>query len=196
MLGPRFRGPGDPGMQSFGNPVRQDRREARGSPLSMMRAATAGMVVFAFWLVVSASLAPADLLLGAALSALLGWWSTAFLWARDSPGLSPRQLIALLRYLAAFVVTVFRAALHVARVVLAPALPIQPRMVVCHTRLQQRAARIAFALSVSLTPGTLTVDIDGAAFLVHCLDEESARRLLDGELERQVARVFEQGVAS
>lgn len=156
-----------------------------------MRAAAAGTVVFAFWLVVSASLAPVDLLLGAMLSALLGWWSIAFLWSRDAPGLSPRQLLALLRYLAAFAVTVFRAALHVARVVLDPALPIEPRLVVCHTRLQQRASRIAFALSVTLTPGTLTVDIDGAAFLVHCLDDESSRRLLGGELERRVARVFE-----
>jgi len=149
------------------------------------------MVVFVFWLVVSASLAPADLLLGGALSLLLGWWSTAFLWARDSPGLSPRQFLALLLYLVAFAGTVFRAALHVARVVLDPALPIEPRLVVCHTRLRQRAARIAFALSVTLTPGTLTVDIDGDALLVHCLDEEASRRLRDGELERRVARVFE-----
>lgn len=178
-------------MQAFGNPLRQDRHGAQASPLSVMRVTAASAVVLAFWLVISASLAPADLLLGATLSVLLGWWSTRFLWARDAPRLSPRQWIALLRYLAAFAVTVFRAALHVARVVLDPALPIEPRLVVCNTRLQQRASRVAFALSVTLTPGTLTVDVDGAAFLVHCLDDESARWLLAGELERQVARVFE-----
>ena len=34
--------------------------------------------------------------------------------------------------------------------------------------------------------------MDGGTFLVHCLDEASATRILSGELERRVARVFEQ----
>jgi len=147
--------------------------------------------VFAFWLLVVPSLAPADLAMGAALALLLGWWSARFLWAGDAPGLSPRQLLALARYLLAFSMQVFLAALHVARVVIDPRLPIDPRLVVCRTRLRRELSRIAFAHSVSLTPGTLTVDMNGGEFLVHCLDEESAAQLLSGELEARVAQVFE-----
>lgn len=170
-------------------------RSKRGGPQlgsgRAPRVAAASLVVFAFWLAVSASLAIEDLLVGAVLSALLGWWSARFLWRGRAPWLAPRQLFALLRYLASFGADVLQSASHVARVVLDPRLPIRPRLVICETRLRSEAARVAFAQSLTLTPGTLTVDMDGGTFLVHCLDETSAAQLLDGSLEARIARVFE-----
>lgn len=157
------------------------------------RTVAAGLIVFAFWLAVSASLALEDLLVGAVLSGLLGWWSARFLWSGAAPWLAPRQVLALLRYLGVFGVEVLRSAAHVARVVLDPRLPIRPRLVVCETRLRSEAARVAFAQSLTLTPGTLTIDMNGGTFLVHCLDEASAAQLLDGTLEARIARVFEPG---
>lgn len=157
----------------------------------MPLALAAGATIFVFWLVISASLSPGDLLLGAVLSAVLGVWSVQFLWAGAAPRISLHQLFALLRYLPGFSLKVFRSAVHVARVVLDPRLPISPRLITCHTGLRREISRIAFAQSVSLTPGTLTVDMDGGTFLVHCLDEQSATRILSGELERQIARVFD-----
>lgn len=178
-------------MKSTGIPVRQGRSGPQAPRSSTSCVWPASVAVFAFWLVISASLAPADLALGAVLSLLLGWWSARFLWAGRAPRMSLRQLLALLPYLAGLGGQVFRSALHVARVVLDPRLPISPRLIVCRTALRRQVSRVAFAHSVSLTPGTLTVDIDGGTFLVHCLDDASARRLLGGELERRVARVFE-----
>jgi multicomponent Na+:H+ antiporter subunit E len=150
-----------------------------------------GVAVFVFWLILTASLAPADLALGAALSLLLGWWSARFLWAGQAPAVTPAQLLALLGYLLRLGGQVFLAALHVARVVLDPRLPISPRLVVCKTRLKLPVSRVAFANSVTLTPGTLTVDMDDGTFLVHCLDGETAEALLDGSLERRIAQIFE-----
>jgi multicomponent Na+:H+ antiporter subunit E len=160
-------------------------------PRSAPRVLAAGAVVFAFWLVISASLAPVDLVLGLVLSLLLGGWSVRFLWAGDAPRLSPREAAALLRRTPGFGLQIFLSALHVARVVLDPRLPIQPRLVTCRTGLQREISRVAFAQAVTLTPGTLTVDMQGGDFLLHCLDEASAERILDGSLERQVAGIFE-----
>lgn len=178
-------------MTATGTPAGQRSHGARRSRVHGAHTLAAGAAIFAFWLVISASLAPADLLLGAALSAALGFWSVQFLWAGEAPRVSPRQLFALLRYLLGFSAQVFRSAVHVARVVVDPRLPIRPRLITCRTGLRREISRVAFAHSVSLTPGTLTVDMDGGTFLVHCLDEPSAARILSGELERQVARVFE-----
>lgn len=155
------------------------------------RVLTACIAVFLFWLVISASLAPLDLALGLVLSVALGYWSARFLWGGHVPGLSARQHVALARFLAGFSLDVLRAAAHVARIVLDPRLPIHPRLVVCRTGLRTPLARFAFAQAITLTPGTLTVDMDGGAFLVHCLDEASSAKLVDGELERQIAAVFE-----
>jgi multicomponent Na+:H+ antiporter subunit E len=52
---------------------------------------------------------------------------------------------------------------------------------------------MVFAQSVTLMPGTVTIDVQGDTFLIHCLDEHSARRILNGELERRIARVFASG---
>jgi multicomponent Na+:H+ antiporter subunit E len=155
-----------------------------------------GAAVFAFWLILSASRAPADLALGAALSLVLGWWSARFLWAGEAPRVTPAQLSALSVYLLRLGVQVFLAALHVARIVMDPRLPISPRLVVCKTRLKLPVSRVAFANSVTLTPGTLTVDMADGTFLVHCLDGESAEALLNGSLERRIAQIFEREDAS
>ena len=164
-------------------------RPSRG----MSRMLATGAVVFLFWLVISASLAPSDLALGLALSLLLGAWSVRFLWAGEAPRVSLREAALMLRGSPGFALQVMLAALHVARLVLDPRLPIDPRLVTCRTGLRRDISRIAFAQAVTLTPGTLTVDMRGGDFLLHCLDEASARRVLDGSLERQVARVFEPG---
>lgn len=178
-------------MLSTRHPVRAQgpgpARPPRGTP----RVLAAGGVVFAFWLVISASLAPADLLLGVALSLLLGWWSVRFLWAGEAPRVSLREAALMLRGSPGFGLEVFLAALHVARLVLDPRLPISPRLVVCRTALRRDISRIAFAQAVTLTPGTLTVDMRDGDFLLHCLDEAAAQRVLDGSLERQVAGIFE-----
>lgn len=178
-------------MKSTGNPVRQGRSGPQTPRPSASRLWPASIAVFAFWLVISASLAPASLALGAALSLLLGWWSARYLWAGRAPRISLCQLLALLPFLAGLGGQVFFSALHVARVVLDPRLPISPQLIVCRTGLRQQVSQVAFAHSVSLTPGTLTVDVDGGTFLVHCLDDASATRLLGGKLERRVAHLFE-----
>jgi multicomponent Na+:H+ antiporter subunit E len=178
-------------MEASGTPAGQGPRRRHGAGPRTPRLLAASAAVFLFWLVISASLAPADLALGLALSVLLGWWSARYLWAGNAPRITAHQLLALLPYLLRFSIQVFLAALHVARVVVDPRLPIRPRLIVCRTALRQEISRVAFAHSVTLTPGTLTVDMDGSDFLVHCLDEESAASILSGAMERQVARVFE-----
>jgi multicomponent Na+:H+ antiporter subunit E len=157
------------------------------------RTFAASATVFAFWLVVSASLAPGDLLVGAAVSLLLGWWSARFLWAGQAPQVPARQLLEMLRFLCGLSVDIVQAAFHVARVVADPRLPIAPVMVVCRTGLKREVSRVAFAHSVTLTPGTLTVDMEEGTFLVHCLSEQFAARIRSGELQRRIARVFECG---
>ncbi|NGX15112.1 Na+/H+ antiporter subunit E [Wenzhouxiangella sp. XN24] len=178
-------------MQASGTHVRQGARGPWGTGSLVSRVLGASTVIFAFWLVISASLSPADLLLGAALSLLLGAWSARFLWAGQVPRITARQWLALLRTLPVFSAAVFMSALHVVRIVADPRLPISPRLVICRSRLRRPVSRVAFANAVTLTPGTLTVDVEDGVFLVHCLDEACAQRLQDGALEKRIARIFE-----
>ncbi|HBC56125.1 MAG TPA: cation transporter [Gammaproteobacteria bacterium] len=49
--------------------------------------------------------------------------------------------------------------------------------------------KVIYANSITLTPGTVTVDIDGETFLVHALTEETLHQLLQGEMDRRVTQL-------
>jgi len=54
------------------------------------------------------------------------------------------------------------------------------------TSLRSDLARVLYANSITLTPGTVAVDIDGEDILVHALNAESLDDLRGGEMEKQV----------
>ena len=60
-----------------------------------------------------------------------------------------------------------------AGVVLSPNLPINPGIVKVRTRLKSRMGRLLLANSISLTPGTLTVELDGEWLYIHWVTMES-----------------------
>lgn len=82
--------------------------------------------------------------------------------------------------------------LRVARSVLDPALPIAPTLIRIPPRVAGDRPLALLGMGVTLTPGTLTVDVQDDEMLVHALDEHSVDALRDGAMTRRVARVFGQ----
>jgi multicomponent Na+:H+ antiporter subunit E len=156
-----------------------------------MRTVQAATGLFLFWLILTASLHPVDLALGLLLSVALGLWASRFLWSAEAPLLTPRQVGFLVLYLFTLVQAIVASAIQVAWIVLDPRLPMDPVTVTHRTGLTREVSRAALANSLTLTPGTLSVELEGDLLHVHCLEARFAEPLLNGELERQVARVFE-----
>ena len=77
----------------------------------------------------------------------------------------------------------------VARIILDPGLPIRPRLV--RVRASQRTAtgQVLYANSITLTPGTISLDLRDDTILVHALTAEAAAGLEDGEMDRRVCRL-------
>ena len=84
------------------------------------------------------------------------------------------------------------ANIHVLKLALLPSGPqeIRPRIVRFRTNLNTPFARFVFAQSITLTPGTVTVDIEGDEFVIHAISREAAEGLA-GEMEQRVAHVYE-----
>jgi len=82
------------------------------------------------------------------------------------------------------------AAIQVARVVLHPGMPIDPSFVEFHAELPNAGSQTVLANSITLTPGTLTVDIIEGVFLVHSLSDASSARLVGGTMPKRVAGLF------
>ena len=62
----------------------------------------------------------------------------------------------------------------IARIVLAPSLPLNPGIVKVKTRLQSKMGRLMLANSITLTPGTLTVEMQGEWLYIHWVTVDSA----------------------
>ncbi|MCL6499408.1 MAG: Na+/H+ antiporter subunit E [Firmicutes bacterium] len=107
-----------------------------------------------------------------------------------------RRLAAALRLVAVGVWEISRANLRLAALVLNPMRANRPRFIRVPIRLRGDAAITALANLITLTPGTLTVDVapDRSSLLVHVFDlEEEAATVaeIQNRLERAVAEVFE-----
>ena len=80
-----------------------------------------------------------------------------------------------------------RANLHVARVILQPSLPIEPRLLRLRTSQHSDLGNAIYANSITLTPGTVTLDVRERGILVHALTRQSAEGLESGEMDRRVS---------
>lgn len=82
---------------------------------------------------------------------------------------SPRALWATLGYVAFFLNELVKSNLKLAAIVLSPALPLKPGIVKVRTRLKSPMGRLMLANSITLTPGTLSVDLRDEWLYVHCV---------------------------
>jgi multicomponent Na+:H+ antiporter subunit E len=99
--------------------------------------------------------------------------------------------LAFLLYLPWLAVQVVKSNLRVARGVLSPRLDIAPTFISRRPDVVGERALTTLGASVTLTPGTLTVDVSEHEIFVHALDIRSARDVEEGVIARRVASVFE-----
>ena len=135
-------------------------------------------IVFAtlllFWLMLQGSLERDALIVGALVS-----FAIALLY-RD--GLSfftefratPQAFIAGFRYYGYFFKELVISNFKLAAIVLSPSLPINPGIVKVRTKLKSRMGRLMLANSITLTPGTLTVELKDEWIYVHLVSVDSA----------------------
>lgn len=100
--------------------------------------------------------------------------------------------VHLVRYLIRFFSALVIANLDVARRVLAPSLPIRPAVVEVRTELKSALGRMLLANSITLTPGTLVIDVRGDRLFVHWIDCPPGTDL--EQATRVIAAGFEQSI--
>ena len=87
---------------------------------------------------------------------------------------------------------IVKSSVDVARIVLHPRLPISPRVVDIKPTAKRPVFQVILANSITLTPGTLSLDVYGGVIKVHALTEQGAADLIAGEMDRRVAGLREE----
>ena len=150
-------------------------------------------VLFALWLLVSESAEPVHLLVG--LLAALGVAVLNF-GARPASGAPVRWVYALL-YFPWLCGKIIASGLRVAYLVIHPRLPIRPVIFRHETSLDDGRAILLLGNSITLTPGTVTVEASRDGLIVHAIDGQKGAAASVKKLENRVAGVFsEQGGGS
>jgi len=146
------------------------------------------VTLYGFWLLLSGHYTPLLLGLGA-LSCVLVAYLAHRMDVVDDEGLPFQIGFRFFAYLPWLMWEVFRSNVAVARLVLDPRLPINPKL--GHYRLPFRTdlGRVIFGNSVTLTPGTVTTAIDGDEIEVHVLSGVDIDTSEDDAMTRRVAWV-------
>lgn len=151
------------------------------------------LVTLLLWLLLAGSLQRDELIVGAAVAALVTLIAGPKLYIMTGVRLTPMALLSLVLYLVTFFAALVRANLDVARRVLSPSLPIRPAVVEVQTKLESSLGRLLLANSITLTPGTLSVDMQGERILVHWIDcppgtdLDAATRAIAASFERSIS---------
>ncbi len=148
------------------------------------------LALYAFWWLMSGMATPFLLAsgLGASLAVTLLAARMGLLQA-DDPGL--RRFIGSIGYLGWLLLEIVKSSWQVTRLILHPALPITPTLVRVRPSQTTVAGLVIHANSITLTPGTYTIEASANEFIVHGLTVDGADGDVDSETDRRV-RALEQ----
>lgn len=148
------------------------------------------LVFFLFFMLLQGQVTVETALTGLVLSTLVWLFCRRFLDYSPSRDMAiARRLPRTLGYIFYLVREIFRAALSTMRCVWRG--EVQPQLVSFRTGLKTHTGRLMLANSITLTPGTITVDIRGDKYLVHCLDLPMSQGLEDSGMEKRLRRIEE-----
>ena len=150
------------------------------------------LVYFALWVIFNGRVTLEIIIAGAFISVLLDLFVKKVLRINLNFYVFLKFLKILpdiLLYAIVLLVEIVKANFSITKLVLAPEVEVEPCLVKFNTPLKTNAARVALANSITLTPGTITVSLEGNELLVHALNREIAKGLQGSMFERLLARM-------
>ncbi|MEN8224696.1 MAG: Na+/H+ antiporter subunit E [Bacteroidota bacterium] len=129
-------------------------------------------LLFFSWLVLNHSLQLPIILIGVGLAGLLSFLMCTKCSVYNDIKFTPKAILYTFLYLGVFILELVKSNLDIAKRVLSPKLPINPGIVKAETVLQSQMGRLILANSITLTPGTFTIDVIGNSLYIHCVNIE------------------------
>ncbi|BBB33389.1 multicomponent Na+:H+ antiporter subunit E [Thermotomaculum hydrothermale] len=150
--------------------------------------------LFAIWVLLTGSLHEDELIVGLFVAIVISLFTGPLFTRRGIYHLHPKRIWGKIVYLFVFFVELVKANVDVAKRVLSPSLPINPGIVRVKTKLTEDMDKLWLANSITLTPGTMTLDIKGDELFIHWIDVQetephAAGKIIKGAFERHLGGV-------
>jgi len=151
-----------------------------------------GAVLFAVWLLLSGHIDPLLLTLGLGSCALVVFITTR-MDVVDREGHPIHLTWGALIYWPWLILEIIKANIDVARRVIAPKMDISPTLVRVKASQSNDLGKVIYANSITLTPGTISIDVSNGEILVHAISRDGAEALIEGEMDRRVCQMMGEG---
>ncbi len=148
------------------------------------------ILLFLFWLLLSGHYDIFHISIGVFCCLLVSYTSSDFLFVHVGAGDSHLIIPRLLTYIPWHLYQIIVSNIYLAKLVFSPISRLNPHFVPYKTKLTNGLALVTFANSITLTPGTITIDLNDNTFYVHAIDSKVADDLLTGDMENRIEKVF------
>ena len=128
-------------------------------------------LLFGFWVLLNGQFTLEIAIVGAIVcAALYAFMCTYMGYSPKQEWRIARRLPRIASYFIYLVGEVFKSSFGVIKLIWSPKLVVEPEVTSFRTRLRTDAGKVVLANSITMTPGTITVDVQDDKFLIHCLD--------------------------
>lgn len=152
------------------------------------------LLFFIVWLIFNQAITLEIVLFGIGISLMMFVFVCKFMdHSMHQELLLYRRAVFLIRYFVILVREIIKANLAVIRLIVSNTEVIEPYAASFRTNLKSEFARVLLANSITLTPGTMTVILDGDFYVVHCLDRSLAEGMEDSIFVHMLEQLEEMG---
>lgn len=131
------------------------------------------ITLFVIWVLLNSKLTPEVLLSGVVVAFLVALIACSKCDVFNDIRFTPKAIAFSFVYIFVFLMELVKSNFDVARRVISPKLPINPGIVEVQTKLKSKLGRMILANSITLTPGTFTVEIQDDRLFIHWIDVKS-----------------------
>ncbi|WP_334129319.1 Na+/H+ antiporter subunit E [Sneathiella sp.] len=156
----------------------------------MIRTVSLFATLLAAWLLWSGHYTPLVTGFGV-LSCLFAAWIAHRMRVIDSEAQPLHLGFRIIPYWCWLLVEIYKANIDVAKCVLFPKAYLRPSLFAATASQKSDLGKVIYANSITLTPGTVTVDLDGDQLLIHALTTGGAEGVLAGDMDRRITAMME-----
>lgn len=151
------------------------------------------VVYIIFWLMLSEKVSFEILIFGGLVCLLVYYFNrTNFQKRKFNTKKSIKNIKYWIKYFFILLKEIIFSNIHVAKIVLSKDMKISPQFTNIRTSIKGNNNRVILANSITLTPGTLTAQLDDDTLLVHCLEKEYVEDLSNSKFEKILEKVEEE----
>jgi multicomponent Na+:H+ antiporter subunit E len=147
------------------------------------------IMMFIMWMLLSGQTKVILVALGVISSLLVAYWSHVLFLGNVDLKQGLLRILRHIKYLPWLFWQIVLANLHLVYLTLHPRMPIQPAFIKFKTQYKTDMGVFVLANSITLTPGTVTIEAKRDEFIVHAITKTSASSLLSGEMQTRVKEI-------